>query len=181
MIKTPRLLLCRWDDRHREAFAAMHADPDVMADFGTAIDQSESYRKFERYRAAQCEHGVFRWAIEKSNGAFVGYAGVMPRLSNEHPLGVHFEVGWRLVREAWGFGYATESAKAALHHAIRDVGLGEIISYTSPDNRRSQAVMARLNLLRDPSRDFTLQIPTGRQWKGMVWVVPRGLYGSDVP
>jgi RimJ/RimL family protein N-acetyltransferase len=175
MIKTPRLLLSRWDDRHREAFAAMHADPEVMADLGGPIDQSESYRKFERYRAAQGEHGISRWAIEKSNGAFIGYAGVMPRPSKDHPLGAHFEVGWRLVREAWGYGYATESAKAALHHAIRDVGLGEIISYTSPDNRRSQAVMARLNLLRDPSRDFTLQTPTGHQWKGLVWVVPLGL------
>src|SRR5262245_7292577 len=175
MIKTPHLLLNRWDDRHREAFAAMHADPDVMADLGGPIDQSESYRKFERYRAAQREHGVSRWAIEKSNGAFVGYAGVMPRLSKDHPLGAHFEVGWRLVRAAWGYGYATESTTAALYHAIRDVGLGEILSYTSHDNRRSQAVMARLNLLRDPSRDFTLQTKTGRQWMGMVWVVPLGL------
>src|SRR5262245_24098246 len=83
VIKTQRLLLRRWDDRHLEAFAAMHADPDVMADLGGPIDRSESYCKLERYRAAQREHGISRWAIEKSNGAFVGYAGVMPRLSNE--------------------------------------------------------------------------------------------------
>src|SRR5262245_38563203 len=176
MIKTPHLLLNRWDDRHREAFAAMHADPDVMADLGGPIDQSESYRKFEQYRAAQREHGVSRWAIEQSNGAFVGYAGVMPRLSKDYPLGAHFEVGWRLVRGAWGYGYATASAKAGLHHAIREFGLGEITAYTSPDNWRSQAVMARLNSVRDASRDFTLQTPIGRQWQGMVWVVPLGLW-----
>jgi len=175
MIKTARLILSRWDDHHREAFAAMHADPDVMTDLGGPIDRSESYRKFERYRAAKREHGVSRWAVEKSNGAFVGYAGVMPRLSKDHPLGAHFEVGWRLVRSAWGCGYATESAKAALHHAIRDVRLSDIISYTSPDNRRSQAVMARLNLIRDPSRDFTLRTSTGQQWQGWVWVVPLSL------
>jgi RimJ/RimL family protein N-acetyltransferase len=139
MIKTPRLLLSKWDDRHREALAAMHADPDVMADLGGRFDQSESYRKFERYRAAHCKHGVSRWAIEKSNGGSVGYAGVMPRLSKDHPLGAHFEVGWRLVRVA-------------------------CITYTCPDNRRSQAVMARLKLLRDPSRDFTLQTLIGQQW-----------------
>ena len=175
MIKTPRLLLSRWDDRHRQAFASMHANADVMADLGGPIDQSESYLKFERYCAAQREHGVSRWAVEESSGAFVGYAGVMPRLSKGHPLGAHFEVGWRFVRAAWGYGYATESAKAALHHALREVGLSEIVSYTSPDNRRSQAVMARLNLIRDRSRDFTLPTSTAQQWQGLVWVVPLGL------
>jgi len=178
MLRTPRLLLSRWDERHREAFASMHADPEVMADLGGPIDQPDSYLKFERYCAAQREHGISRWAVEDLNGAFVGYAGVMPRLSEDHPLGLHFEVGWRLVRAAWGHGYATESAKAALHHAIRDVGLIEIMSYTSPDNRRSQAVMARLNLVRDPSRDFTLRTSTGQQWQGWVWVVPLSLWAA---
>ena len=63
MIKTPRLLLRTWDDRHREAFASMHGDPDVMADLGEPIDPSESYLKFERYCTAQREHGVSRWAV----------------------------------------------------------------------------------------------------------------------
>ena len=47
---------------------------------GRPIDQPESYLKFERYCAAQREHGVSRWAVEDLTGAFVGYAGVMPRL-----------------------------------------------------------------------------------------------------
>ena len=172
MIETPRLRLHRWDDRHREAFAAMHADPEVMADYGGPVSRSASHEKFERYVAAQRDHRVSRWAVEDQDGAFLGYAGAMPRLSKDHPLGAHFEVGWRFVRHAWGLGYATESAKAALCHAVHQIGLSEILSYTGPDNERSQAVMARLHLVRDPARDFVTRTPGGELWRGLVWVVP---------
>lgn len=175
MIATPRLRLHRWGDRHREAFALMHTDSEVMADLGGPFDLSESNRKFDRYCAAQREHGISRWAIENSAGEFLGYAGVMPRLHEDHPLWAHFEIGWRLIRNAWGFGYATESAKAALPHAINDVGLNNIISYTSADNRRSLAVMAKLNLARDPSRDFTMMTSGGEEWHGLVWIAPSAL------
>jgi RimJ/RimL family protein N-acetyltransferase len=175
MIETPRLRLHGWDDRHRDAFTAMHASAEVMADYGGPINQSESNEKFERYVAAQRDHRVSRWAVENLHGAFLGYAGVMPRLSKNHPLGVHFEIGWRFVRNAWGHGYATESAKAALRHAVHQVGLFEILSYTSPDNERSQAVMAKLNLVRDPARDFVTLTRSGEQWQGQVWVVPSRL------
>ena len=113
-----------------------------------------------------------RWAVENADGVFLGYAGVMPRLSGDHPLGAHFEVGWRFVRAAWGHGYATESARATLRHAIDHVGLHEIVSYTSPDNIRSQAVMTKLNLIRDPARDFVTRTVRGEAWRGLVWAVP---------
>lgn len=175
MIETQRLRLQGWDDRHREAFATMHADPEIMADYGGVLQRSESDEKFERYVAARRDHGVSRWAVENLDGTFLGYAGVMPRLAKDHPLGPHFEVGWRFVRNAWGQGYATESAKAALRHAVDQMGHREILSYTSPDNKRSQGVMARLNLVRDPARDFTTPTPRGELWQGWVWIVPARL------
>jgi RimJ/RimL family protein N-acetyltransferase len=171
MIETPRLRLRRWDNIHRAAFAEMHADPEVMADLGGSIDRAESNLKFDRYCAAQREHGASRWAVEDLGGAFLGYAGVMPRMSQDHPLGPHFEVGWRFVRNAWGNGYATESARVALDHAIRNVGLTEIVSYTGLDNVRSQAVMKRLGLIRRPSLDFVVPTHKGGDWHGLVWVV----------
>lgn len=150
----------------------MHADPDVMADYGGPVGRTESDRKFEAYVAAQRDHRVSRWAVEDQGGVFLGYAGVMPRLVRDHPLGAHFEIGWRFVREVWGRGYATESAKAALRDAVHSVGLQEILSYTSPDNLRSQSVMARLNLVREPARDFTVVTSRGDPWRGLVWVAP---------
>jgi RimJ/RimL family protein N-acetyltransferase len=149
----------------------MHADPDVMADLGGPINGVESDAKLDRYRAAYVEHGISRWAVCDAQEAFIGYAGVMPRSSPDHPLGPHHEIGWRFMRTAWGSGYATESASAALKHALEQPGLPEVLSYTSADNIRSQAVMARLKLRRDASRDFIADYGKG-SWRGLVWVAP---------
>jgi RimJ/RimL family protein N-acetyltransferase len=81
--------------------------------------------------------------VESCEGTFLGYTGVMP-VAADHPLGSHFDIGWRLVRRYWGFGYATEAARAALADAFQRLGLAEILAYIAPDNQRSQRVMERL-------------------------------------
>ena len=169
IITTPRTQLRSWEEADRDAFAAMHADPEVMQDYGGPISRSESDTKFDRYVAACRQHGFCRWAIENPEGRFLGYAGIMPsRL--DHPIGSHIELGWRLMRQAWGHGYATEAARAALDDAFARIGFAEIVAYTAPDNSRSQAVMNRLLLRRDPSRDFTADYAGIKAWRGLVWV-----------
>ena len=167
IIKTPRLILRSWRDGDRDSFAAMNADREVMWDLGGPLDRARSDAKFDRYVAAFERHGFCRWALEDSEGRFIGYTGIMPS-GPDHPLGDHAEIGWRLVRSAWGFGYATEVAKAALEDVFTRVGLEEVLSYTSPDNMRSRAVMERLGLKRDPARDFSA-VYGSETWHGWVW------------
>ena len=173
MIRTERLQLVPWRADHRASFARMHADPEVMVDLGGPISQAESDAKFNRYNTAYAEHGLSRWAVERTDGTFLGYAGVMPRPLPDHPLGPHFEVGWRFTRGAWGNGYATESARAALDDAFRRTRLEEIVSYTGAENSRSQAVMTRLSLQRHTARDFTAEYERIGSWRGLVWVAVR--------
>lgn len=164
IIETPRLRLRPWREGDRAAFAALHADPEVMADLGGPIDRTASDAKFDRYVATFARYGFSRWAVTAQDGELLGYAGLTPE-PDHHPLGAHVQIGWRFARRAWGYGYAMEAASATLDDAFRRVGLGEVLSYTAADNVRSQAVMARLALRRDPSRDFTLN-----GWRGLVWV-----------
>lgn len=152
----------------------MHADPEVMHDLGGPISQAESDAKFDRYDVAYMQHGLARWAVETHDRTFLGYTGVMPRSSSDHPLGPHVEIGWRFTRNAWGQGYATESARAALDNVFQNTELEEVLSYTGVDNLRSQAVMARLNLQRDAARDFTAEYEDVGAWRGLVWVAARG-------
>jgi RimJ/RimL family protein N-acetyltransferase len=173
ILATDRLRLRTWEDRDRDGLAAMHAHPEVMADYGGVIDRAGSDAKLDRYATTFARHGFGRWLVETPAGEFLGYAGVAPG-PDRHPLGPHFEVGWRFTRAAWGHGYATEAAKAALADAFGRAGLTEILSYTAPDNLRSQAVMGRLGLERDASRDFTAQYDTAPAWRGLVWVARPG-------
>jgi RimJ/RimL family protein N-acetyltransferase len=166
-LRTARLTLRPWRETDRLAFAALNADPEVAADFGGPMSRSVGDAKLDRYRATFARHGFSQLAIEDAQG-FVGYAGVMPSPA-DHPLGPHAEIGWRLVRAVWGKGYATQAAGAALEDAFARLRLREVLAYTAADSVRSQAVMARLGLRRDPSRDFDLR--RGKEpWHGLVWV-----------
>ena len=167
MIDSDRLRLRIWRDSDRNAFAALNADPKVTQDLGGPLDRTASDAKFDRYVAAFEQRGFCRWALERLDGQFLGYAGVMPSRPG-HPLGPHADIGWRLVHSAWGQGYATEAARAALRDAFERAHLNEVLAYTSVDNVRSQAVIKRLNMQRAAPLDYSESLGAG-MWHGLVW------------
>ena len=153
----------------RNAFAELSADRVVMADLGGPLMRDGSDAKLDRYIDAFRRNGYGRWLVETRTGTFLGYCGAMMAPAG-HPIGRHVEIGWRLRRHAWGNGYATEAAQAALADAFRRVRLTEVLAaYTSADNHRSQAVMRRLRLCRDESRDFEVWNDRLGCWWGLVW------------
>lgn len=171
---TARLRLRCWTDDDRDDFARVNADPEVSRDLGGPLSRADSDRKLRDYANGFEERGYSRWLIEtignhEHRAEFIGYAGVHARPDPRHPLGPHDEIGWRLTRSAWGSGYATEAARAALDDVFARIGLGEVLSYTASDNHRSRAVMHRLDLVRDESRDFTTEYPEVGAWTGLVW------------
>jgi RimJ/RimL family protein N-acetyltransferase len=151
-LRTERLLLRRWRDADRDPFAALNADPVVMEHFQRPLTRAESDDFVDRIEACFDERGWGLWAVEVVGGPpFVGYVGLWDA-SYATPDGV--EVGWRLARQAWGHGYAPEAAGEVLRFAFDVVGLGEVVSFTVPQNTNSRRVMEKIGLRRDPSRDF---------------------------
>jgi RimJ/RimL family protein N-acetyltransferase len=108
-------------------------------------------------------------AIESRDAEFLGYTGIMPILPQHRAVGDGVEIDWRLVRRAWGKGIATEAARAALARGFQGHRFPEVLSYTSPSNLRSQNVMARLGLDRQPERDFIYEI-AGVRYTNLVFV-----------
>ena len=149
----------------------MHCDPEVMADLSGPSSEVISREKFDWYRDAWEADGVSRWAVVDRSETFLGYAGVVLRSDHAHPLGSHYEIGWRFRRDAWGSGLATASASQALDHAWSIIETSEIVSYTAPENLRSQNVMRRLGLRRDARRDFNPKADR----TALVWVADRRL------
>jgi RimJ/RimL family protein N-acetyltransferase len=153
-IDTPRLVLRRWRDEERDAFAALNADPEVMRYFLHPLTREESDRFIERIEARFEADGFGQWAVERrEDGRFLGFTGLAPA-SFQASFTPAIEVGWRFARFAWGHGYATEAGRAALRYGFEVVGLGSILSWTSVLNRPSIAVMERIGMHHDPADDF---------------------------
>lgn len=151
-----------------DEFAEMNADVGVMADLGGPLSREPSDLKLDRFQRSFRDDGVTRWVVTDRTRRFCGYCGIV-RQGEDHPLGAHHEIGWRLTRRSWGRGYATEAAAAALSDAFDRVGCSEVLAYTAADNVRSQAVMARLGLTRRESLDFTHDYDGFGSWRGLVW------------
>ncbi len=152
-LETDRLILRRWRARDVEPYAALTADPEVMAWLGGVMTEGEARAHIDRMEAHFDRHRFGRWAIERrEDGAFLGYAGVQAIWPGLPVAG--WECGWRLVRSAWGFGYASEAARAAVADVFARTDLAEVLAFTAEANARSRAVMARCGFERDPARDF---------------------------
>jgi RimJ/RimL family protein N-acetyltransferase len=144
--KTARLQLRQWQERDRDPFAALCADPKVMEYFPATLDRSTSDAMVDRCQALIADRGWGLWAVElQATQEFIGFVGLhMPQV--ELPFSPCVEVGWRLAAAHWGKGYATEAAQAALQVGFEVLELDEIVSFTAMGNVRSQAVMKRLGM-----------------------------------
>jgi RimJ/RimL family protein N-acetyltransferase len=152
--RTDRLRLRRWRPEDRAPFAALNADPEVMRHFPAVMSRAESDALVDRIEAHFAEHGYGLWAVEVlETEEFIGFTG-LSRVSFETPFTPAVEIGWPLARPAWGHGYATEAARAALTFGFDHADLAEIVSFTSLTNQRSQAVMQRLGMIRRAEEDF---------------------------
>lgn len=154
MIQTPRLILRQWQETDLEPWAEMNADPAVREFFTTLLTREKSDQWVRRHAAAIEEKGWGFWAAElRETSQFIGFVGLF-KLETGFPFCPAVEVGWRLAREYWGKGYATEGGRASLAFGFEELQLEEIIAITPVGNQRSRRVMAKLGMHHDENDDF---------------------------
>ena len=141
-LETERTVMRGWRDDDLDAYAAISADQGVMRYVGGVRSREETWRAIAVYAGHWVIRGYGLWAVQRrADGALLGRVGLW------NPEGwPGEEIGWKLGRAAWGQGYATEAARAAMTWAWDVLELPRLISVIDPRNERSIAVARRLGM-----------------------------------
>jgi RimJ/RimL family protein N-acetyltransferase len=108
------------------------ADPDLAA---TAA-------RIARYVERTGREGIGPWAVvERASELLIGSCA-LTRLNEESPI----EIAYRLRRDRWGVGFATEAAAAMLQRGLNDLALPRIVAYVEPTNAASLRVVAKIGM-----------------------------------
>ena len=161
-VETGRLVLRRFTPDDLELVVDLDGDPQVKRyiDGGAPVDRREVaetlqwwlgyYDRGERYG--------FWAAIEKSSGRFIGWFHLRPG----EGAGPHEpELGYRLRRDAWDQGYATEGSRALIDKAFVELGADRVYASTMAVNTPSRRVMekAGMRFVRTFHADWPVRIP----------------------
>jgi RimJ/RimL family protein N-acetyltransferase len=148
-IETERLVLRRWDvEADLDAYAAICADPEVMRFIGDGSTRSREFcaEQLLTFEQVWQERSLGLFAVElREGGPLIGFIGfAVPDFLPEIMPAI--EIGWRLAREAWGSGYATEGARAALAFGFDRAELDRVVSVHAVGNEASGNIMRKIGM-----------------------------------
>jgi RimJ/RimL family protein N-acetyltransferase len=144
-LETERLLLRRFTHDDVDNLYHLDSDPEVMRYVtGGATTPREEVEHvdlpaFMSYYD-RCDGYGFWAAIDKSTDRFLGWFHLRPQEGDpvDQP-----ELGYRLRREVWGMGYATEGARALIRKGFTDLGAQRVVAMAFRDNLASRRVMEK--------------------------------------
>lgn len=143
-LETTRLMLRLPQSEDLDGWAELMGDPEAARFIGGVQPRATAWRSMASMAGswALLGYGMFS-IIEKASGRWIG------RLGPWQPEGwPGTEVGWGLLPNAWGKGYATEGATAAIDWAFDVLGWSEVIHCIDVNNTASARVAERLGSVR---------------------------------
>lgn len=150
---TERLIVRGWRDADFAALHALCTDPLVMQTIGPLHEEAQTRAYLRVLQQRQREHGHTFWALEhKGDGRVLGFCGIIR--AHVPVIAGRLEIGWRLLSDCWGRGYAREAAEGSIRWAAEMHPGAPVWAITSIGNIRSQGLMKRLGMVRMPELDF---------------------------
>ena len=144
-IETLRVILRDWRYCDFQPFAEMNADLEVMRYFPNTLTKEASDNFANKIITEMNEKAFGLFAVElKSTGAFIGYVG-LHEIAFDAGFKGEIEIGWRLAKDYWNKGYATEAAQAVVAYA-KSIGIKKLYSFTAIVNKPSERVMQKIGM-----------------------------------
>lgn len=155
-LETERLLLRKFEENDAERMFLLDSNPEVMKYIGISplIDISESKNVIKMIQKQYADNGIGRFAvIEKESGLLIGWSGL--KLLTEEINGYKniYDLGYRFLPEAWGKGYATESAKISLDFGFNGLKADPIYAHAHSGNGGSNHILKKLGF--EKTSEFT--------------------------
>src|SRR5690349_21747518 len=142
--ETDRLRLEPITDAHGPELHRLHLDPAIAEWWDVSWTPEQADAEAARFAAGWAADGISKWlAYDRRTDELIGRGGIT-RVRVDGAW--RHEVGWAVVGDRWGQGYATEIGRAALDLAFDALGVDEVVAFTEPHNARSRAVMDRLGM-----------------------------------
>lgn len=146
LFESERLGFRNWIAKDLEPMAALNADAAVMEFFPSTQSKQETVAFIERMQNLFARKGHCYFAVErKIDEKFIGFIGLGEQ-TFESDFTPCIDIGWRLTKEYWGKGYATEGAKKCLEFGFHQLKLDEIHSIASKVNIKSINVMQKIGM-----------------------------------
>lgn len=149
LFTSERIGFRNWNDNDLEEFAKINADPEVMEHFPKQLTVTETFDFIQRLKRHYDTHGYNYFATELlGTGELIGFIGLAYQ-TYESVYTPSVDIGWRLKKDAWGYGYATEGAKKCLDLAFNELNIDSLISTCTEKNIRSENVMKKIGMKRE--------------------------------
>lgn len=144
-LETPRLVLCPYLPADREFFVDLNCDSEVRRYMNGPLTPPAADQLFSDILAGQAGGLDASWAItERGLGAFVGHAFLNRDESHPFP-----ELGFLLLKQFWGRGYATESARRLVEYSWTELALPGLSASVDCDHAPSQRVLEKAGFRRE--------------------------------
>ncbi len=144
-IETPRLFMREMTLADAQGLYKLDSNPEVHRFLGNkpVTSMTQIYEIIDLITRQYAENGIGRWAvILKETNEFIGWSGLkFVKDMNGHQN--FYELGYRLMPEFWGKGYATETAEAFVEYGFNDMKLTKICAYTMQENTNSARVLQK--------------------------------------
>ncbi|WP_305985165.1 GNAT family N-acetyltransferase [Roseibium sp. MMSF_3544] len=147
MIETSRLTLRPWKESDWPSVNAILGDADVMqfSDHGVLTEKQQAAWFQAALASGNKLEPPFLLAIErKQNRQIVGYISLVSDLERVQPGDA--EIGFRLARNVWGQGCATEAVSALLEMPLSGKRPDRIVAIVDPHNSRSVHVLQKVGM-----------------------------------